>query len=122
LETTKDSHPGGPGPSRYALVVAVAKRAKALREGAVPLVECPSQHPITIALAEIKAGKLILTHEKAEEEAAPAAGGEQAEQPAAEPAEAEPAEGEQTEGDPEGDSEGDAEPEAEAEAEEKDAE
>jgi len=35
-----------------------AKRAKQLREGAPPLVQIDSHHPLTIALAEIAAGKI----------------------------------------------------------------
>jgi DNA-directed RNA polymerase subunit omega len=35
-----------------------AKRAKQLREGAPPLVNIESNHPLTIALAEIAAGKI----------------------------------------------------------------
>lgn len=35
-----------------------AKRAKQLREGAPPLVQIESNHPLTIALAEIAAGKI----------------------------------------------------------------
>ena len=44
--------------SRYSLVIAVAKRAKQLKNGAAKLVECKSKNPITIALAEIESGKL----------------------------------------------------------------
>lgn len=44
--------------SRYALVMAVAKRAKQLKEGIPPLVQSKSRNPITIALEEIQAGKL----------------------------------------------------------------
>jgi len=44
--------------SRYSLVVAVAKRAKQLREGAAKLVEGKSRNPITVALEEIAAGKV----------------------------------------------------------------
>lgn len=42
--------------SRYALVMAVARRAKQLKEGAPPLVESTSSNPITIALKEISEG------------------------------------------------------------------
>ena len=56
-------HPSGDEPkngagNRYALVTAVAKRAKQLRDGAPKLVESRSRNPITIALEEIAAGKL----------------------------------------------------------------
>lgn len=57
--------------SRYALVIAVAKRAKQLREGISPLVQSKSKNPITIALEEIQAGKLkVLIPSAAELEAA----------------------------------------------------
>lgn len=46
--------------SRYTLTVAAAKRARQLREGAIPLVKCRSNHPLTIALHEIAAGKVIV--------------------------------------------------------------
>ncbi|MGD9496437.1 MAG: DNA-directed RNA polymerase subunit omega [Armatimonadota bacterium] len=45
---------------RYTLVVAAAKRARQLKEGAVPLVRVSSSNPLTIALAEIHAGKVIV--------------------------------------------------------------
>ena len=45
-------------PSRYSLVIAVAKRAKQLKEGAPKLVESRSKNPITIALEEIAQGKV----------------------------------------------------------------
>lgn len=45
---------------RYALVVAAAKRARQLNEGAVPLVKVDSPNFLTIALAEIHAGKVIV--------------------------------------------------------------
>jgi len=44
--------------SKYSLVIAVAKRAKQLREGAPKLVESKSTNPITIALEEIACGKI----------------------------------------------------------------
>lgn len=44
--------------SRYTLVVAVAKRARQLLEGARPLVECDSAKPVTVALQELAAGKI----------------------------------------------------------------
>ncbi len=46
--------------SRYALAVATAKRARQLKEGAIPLVKCTTKHPVTIALHEIAAGKVIV--------------------------------------------------------------
>ncbi|MDH7569422.1 MAG: DNA-directed RNA polymerase subunit omega [Armatimonadota bacterium] len=42
----------------YELVVLAAKRARQLKEGALPLIEPPSDNPLTIALAEIAAGKI----------------------------------------------------------------
>lgn len=46
------------GSSKYSLVIAVAKRAKQIREGAPVLVECESTNPIVIAMEEIAAGKV----------------------------------------------------------------
>jgi len=43
---------------KFVLSNLAAKRAKQLREGAPPLVQCDSNHPLTIALAEIAAGKI----------------------------------------------------------------
>jgi len=45
---------------RYALVVAAAKRARQLQDGAVPLVKMSSPNFLTVALAEIQAGKVIV--------------------------------------------------------------
>lgn len=56
--------------SKYALVIAVAKRARQLREGATPLVESKSKNPITIALEEIAAGKIRIYKPTPEEQAA----------------------------------------------------
>ena len=39
--------------SRYSLVVATAKRARELVEGAEPLVKCNNDKPVTIAINEI---------------------------------------------------------------------
>lgn len=52
---------------KFVLSNLAAKRAKQLKEGAMPLVQVDSHHPLTIALAEIAAGKIkpILTaHEE----------------------------------------------------------
>lgn len=48
---------------KFVLSNLAAKRAKQLKEGAPPLVQVDSIHPLTIALAEIAAGKIkpILT-------------------------------------------------------------
>ena len=43
---------------KFVLSNLAAKRAKQLREGAPPLVQVDSVHPLTIALAEIAAGKI----------------------------------------------------------------
>jgi DNA-directed RNA polymerase subunit omega len=43
---------------KFVLSNLAAKRAKQLREGAPPLVQVDSIHPLTIALAEIAAGKI----------------------------------------------------------------
>ncbi len=45
---------------RYALVVAAAKRARQLKNGAVPLVKINSNNYLTVALAEIAAGKVVV--------------------------------------------------------------
>lgn len=47
--------------SRYSLVIAVAKRAKQLREGQPRLVDCKSKNHITVALEEIASGRLQVT-------------------------------------------------------------
>ncbi len=43
---------------KFVLSNLAAKRANQLREGAMPLVQVESNHPLTIALAEIAAGKI----------------------------------------------------------------
>jgi len=43
---------------KFVLSNLAAKRAKQLRDGAPPLVQVDSHHPLTIALAEIAAGKI----------------------------------------------------------------
>ncbi|HUV03957.1 MAG TPA: DNA-directed RNA polymerase subunit omega [Armatimonadota bacterium] len=57
VDPSGDEANNGTG-SRYALVMAVAKRAKQLRNGAPKLVDIKSRNPITIALEEIATGKL----------------------------------------------------------------
>ncbi|HIE50605.1 MAG TPA: DNA-directed RNA polymerase subunit omega [Armatimonadetes bacterium] len=54
--------------SKYALVVAVANRARQLNQGATPLVETKSDNPVAIALEEIAAGKLKVEFEQENEE------------------------------------------------------
>jgi DNA-directed RNA polymerase subunit omega len=53
--------------SRYSLVIAVAKRAKQIREGSPTLVECKSTNSITCALEEIAQGKIKLVSPSPEE-------------------------------------------------------
>lgn len=43
---------------KFVLSNLAAKRAKQLKEGALPLIQTDSNHPLTIALAEIAAGKI----------------------------------------------------------------
>jgi DNA-directed RNA polymerase subunit omega len=44
--------------NKYALVIVAAKRARQLKEGALPMVDVQSANPVTIALEEISAGKI----------------------------------------------------------------
>jgi DNA-directed RNA polymerase subunit omega len=44
--------------SKYALVMAAAKRARQIKEGGLPLVDIDSTNPVTIALEEIATGKI----------------------------------------------------------------
>lgn len=44
--------------NKYALVIVAAKRARQLKEGALPLVDVDSGSPVTVALEEIAAGKI----------------------------------------------------------------
>ncbi len=46
--------------SRFDLVVAAAKRAGQIKAGNPPLIETTSRNPLTIALEEIAAGKVLL--------------------------------------------------------------
>lgn len=46
--------------SQFDLVVAAAKRAGQIRDGNPPLVETDARNPLTIALQEIAAGKILL--------------------------------------------------------------
>ena len=45
--------------SKFELVTMVAKRARQLNDGQEPLIETDSKKPVTIALQEIKAGKIL---------------------------------------------------------------
>jgi DNA-directed RNA polymerase subunit omega len=53
---------------RYALVIAVAKRATQLNEGARPLVESHSDNAVAVALQEIAEGKVVVVPSEAAEE------------------------------------------------------
>lgn len=44
--------------SRYSLVIATAKRAKQLINGAKPLIETESRKPLSVAIEEIYQGKV----------------------------------------------------------------
>ena len=59
--------------SRFTVVVAAAKRAKQIKEGAPPLVNLPTRNPLTIALHEIAAGLIEITEEPVIEEVSVAA-------------------------------------------------
>jgi len=50
--------------SRYTLVVAAAKRARQLAEGAHRLTKCASDKPVTIALNEINENKITYIRTK----------------------------------------------------------
>lgn len=52
----------------YEMVVLAAKRARQLREGAMSLVDSPSSNALTVALAEIEAGKIKAEYVPATEE------------------------------------------------------
>lgn len=56
--------------SRFTVVVAAAKRAKQIKEGAPPLVNLPTRNPLTIALHEIAAGLIEITEEPVIEDVA----------------------------------------------------
>jgi DNA-directed RNA polymerase subunit omega len=44
--------------TKYALVLATAKRARQIKDGGLPLVDIDSTNPVTIALEEIATGKI----------------------------------------------------------------
>ena len=46
--------------NRYSLVIGTAKRARQLADGDLPLVNCRSDKAVTIALNEIREGKITL--------------------------------------------------------------
>ena len=50
--------------NKYTLVVAVAKRARVLKEGQLPMVDVASSNPVTVSLEEIAAGKIRIDKSK----------------------------------------------------------
>lgn len=50
--------------SRYTLVVAAAKRARQLAEGAPKLTRCSSEKPVTVAINEISENKIVYVRTK----------------------------------------------------------
>jgi DNA-directed RNA polymerase subunit omega len=50
--------------NKYALVVTVAKRARVLKEGQLPMVDVASSNPVTVSLEEIAAGKIRMDRSK----------------------------------------------------------
>jgi DNA-directed RNA polymerase subunit omega len=44
--------------NKYALVIVAAKRARQLKEGAMPFVECVSENPLSIAMDEVGSEKI----------------------------------------------------------------
>jgi DNA-directed RNA polymerase subunit omega len=44
--------------TKYALVLAAAKRARQIKDGGLPLVDIDSTNPVTVALEEIATGKI----------------------------------------------------------------
>lgn len=50
--------------SRYTLVIATAKRARQLADGAHKLTRCESEKPVTIALNEINENKITYIRTK----------------------------------------------------------
>ena len=50
--------------NKYALVVSVAKRARVLKEGQLPMVDVASNNPVTVSLEEIAAGKIRIDRSK----------------------------------------------------------
>ena len=44
--------------SKYALVIATAKRARQVKDGSLPMVDVDSSNPVTVALEEIATGKI----------------------------------------------------------------
>lgn len=51
---------------RYTAIVAVSQRARQLIDGAEPVIGCKSTKPVTIAIEELKAGKIQWKHNRGE--------------------------------------------------------
>lgn len=51
---------------RYTAIVAVSQRARQLIDGVAPVVECRSKKPVSIAIEELKAGKIQWKHNRGE--------------------------------------------------------
>lgn len=55
--------------SRYSIVLATAKRARQIIDGSVPMVNCPCNKPLSVAVDELYKGKVkIVTDDDASEE------------------------------------------------------
>lgn len=51
--------------SRYSIVIATAKRARQITDGAEPMVKCKIDKPLSVAVEELNQGKIkILTEEE----------------------------------------------------------
>ena len=51
--------------NRYTAIVAVSQRARQLIEGSEPVIESKAAKPVTIAIEELRAGKIQWKHNKA---------------------------------------------------------
>jgi DNA-directed RNA polymerase subunit omega len=51
---------------RYTAIVAVSQRARQIIDGAEPVIECKSKKPVSIAIEELKAGKIEWKFNKGE--------------------------------------------------------
>jgi DNA-directed RNA polymerase subunit omega len=51
--------------SKYALVIVAAKRARLIKEGNPPLLRASTPNPLTVALEEVAAGKVIPSPDQA---------------------------------------------------------
>ncbi|NLZ49807.1 MAG: DNA-directed RNA polymerase subunit omega [Clostridiales bacterium] len=50
--------------NRYTLVTVTAKRARQLIDGSEPMVRVPSNKPLTVAINEVNAGKILYETQK----------------------------------------------------------